>query len=273
VTSSPRRSVLAWTGAICVLVVVTSVAGLIDSRVYAQETENWTLQARGQDLGNLLAAVVLAVAALRLRAGSSRAGLVWLGTLLYFVYAFVVYAFAVHFGYLFLAYVAVLGLSAWCVILHFEQVRSASVDHPDGRRRTFAAWVLVVTGAVFALLWLSEVVPAILGGTVPASLTEAGLVVNPIHVIDLALVLPAFVLTGVTALRDREAGLFWLAPWLVFSVLMGSSIVAAMVLIMTTGASDTAVPMVGVSVLVVVSLVAVVGYLRGPRGSRTSARA
>jgi hypothetical protein len=51
-------------------------------------------------------------------------------------------------------------------------------------------------------------------------------------------------------------------------VLMGSSIVAAMVLIMTTGATDAAVPMVGVSVLVVVSLVAVVGYLGGARGSR-----
>jgi hypothetical protein len=208
--------------------------------------------------------VFLVVAAVRYSRGSQRAGLVWLGTLLYLIYAFVVYAVAVHLNYLFLVYVAVLGLSAWSVIFGMNDVRRRGLDHRQGRPRTVAAWVIIVTGVLFAGLWLSELVPALLTGTVPASLTEAGLWVNPIHVIDLTMVLPGFIISGVAALKDREHGLFWLAPWLVFSVLMGSSIIAAMVLMMLGGAADTVPVMVLVAALVVASILAVRGYLARP---------
>ena len=117
------RSVLVWSGVISLLVIVSSVAGLADPRVYAQETQNWALQAKGQDVGNLLAVVVLLTATLWYRKAPRRAGLVWLGTLLYLIYAFVVYAMAVHLNYLFGVYIAVLGLAAWAVIFHVEPLR------------------------------------------------------------------------------------------------------------------------------------------------------
>lgn len=268
-TSSPSRSVLVWSGVISALVVLASVAGLVDPRVYGQETANWATQAKGQDVGNLLAVVVLVGAAVAYRKGSVRAGLVWLGTLLYLIYAFVVYAMAVHLNYLFLVYVAVLGLSAWAVIFHANQVRSGDLQYPQGRSSTVAAWVLISTGVLFAGLWLSELVPALVTGQVPASLAEAGLWVNPIHVIDLSMVLPGFIVAGVAALQRRGHGLFWLAPWLVFSVLMGSSIVAAMVLMMLSGVTTALPAAVMVSVVVTASLLAVWGYL----GSRQSSTA
>ncbi len=264
-----RRAVLVWTGALALLVAVSSVAGLVDPSVYEQETEYWALQARGQDLGNLAAVVVLVASALRYAAGSARAGLVWLGTLLYLVYAFVVYAMAVHFNRLFLVYVAVLGLSAWGLLLRSGEVRRRLTMHADGRWRVVPAGVLVVVGVLFAGLWLAELVPAVLTGQVPSSVLEARVWVNPIHVIDLSVVLPAFVLTGVAAIRGRGAGLFWLGPWLVFSALMGSSIVAAMVLIAAADDGAGVVPAVMVSLVVVASLVSAWVFLRhvpGPAG-------
>ena len=42
---TPSQSVLVWSGAIAVLVAVSSVAGLADPRVYGHETENWAIQA------------------------------------------------------------------------------------------------------------------------------------------------------------------------------------------------------------------------------------
>lgn len=274
--TSPSRSVPVWSGPVAVLAVLTSVLGLADPRTYGQETQNWATQAQGQDIGNLVAAVVLVVAALAYRRGSARAGLVWLGTLLYFVYAFVVYALAVHFNALFLTYVAVLGLSAWAVILHVGPLRREPLEFPAGGRRMAAAVVLAATGLMFAALWLGELVPAVVTGQVPASLLEAGLWVNPIHVIDLSMVLPGFLATGVAALRGRPFGLFWLAPWLVFSVLMGASIVAAMVLMLVQGVGSAVPPAVMVSVVVVASLVVVIGYLArtsepGRTGSRRTA--
>ena len=263
-TTAPPRSVLVWSALISLLVVLASVAGLADPRVYELETQNWATQAKGQDLGNLLAVVVLVVAALRYHRGSPRAGLVWLGTLLYLIYAFIVYAVAVHLNYLFLVYVAVLGLSAWAVIFTVSQVRGGGIRYPQGRSRTVAAGVIITTGVMFAGLWLSELVPALLTGDVPASLTEAGLWVNPIYVIDLSMVLPGFIISGIATLQGRDHGLFWLAPWLVFSVLMGSSIIAAMVLMMREGDADTVPATVMVSAVVGASLLAVRGYLTRP---------
>ena len=259
--SSPSGPVLVRSVPIAVLVLVASIAGLAAPATYAQETADWATQARGQDIGNLLAVLVLVAAALAHRRGSARAGQVWLGTLLYLVYAFIVYAFAVHFTVLFPVYVAVLGLSAWAIIFHVDGLRSAAPQHPAGRWRTAAAAVLVGTGVLFAALWLAELVPALVSGRPPDSITEAGLWVNPIHVIDLSMVLPGFVLAGIAALRGRAFGLFWLGPWLVFSVLMGSSIVAAMILTAAGGAADVLPPMVMVSVVVLASLVVVAGWL------------
>lgn len=64
---------------IAALSVIMSLLGLLDPQVYAKETENWTLQAQGQDIGNLLTAVVLLYAAIRAWRGSTGAYLVWVG--------------------------------------------------------------------------------------------------------------------------------------------------------------------------------------------------
>jgi hypothetical protein len=259
--STAARPVLLWTALLALLVTASSLAGLLAPWVYAQETQNWTLQAQGQDVGNLLAVVVLLLAAPSYARGSLRGGLVWLGTLLYLVYAFVIYAMAVHFTHLFLVYVAVLALSTWGVLLHVPRLRGlfGSNGHHQGRA---AAWVLIVIGVLFALLWLAELVPATVTGRPPASLAEAGLWVNPVHVIDLAVVLPAFILSGVAALRGHSAGIFWLGPWLVFSVLMGSSIVAAMALMIVAGEGGALLPVIMVSGVVLASLLAAGAHVR-----------
>lgn len=241
---------------ISALVVIASLSGLLLPSIYSSETVNWTLQAKGQDVGNLLAVPALLASAVLYARGSWRAGQLWLGVLLYLIYAYVVYAMAVHFNPLFLVYVAVLGLSGYAALYTVDRLRAASALLPPGRFLASAAATLLAIGMLFALLWLAEVVPALLTGQPPASLREAGLVVNPIHVIDLAIVLPAFLLTGVGVLRGRDSGRFWLGPWLVFSVLMGASIVAAMILMAFAGTPGVLVPGVFVSVVVLASAVA-----------------
>jgi hypothetical protein len=243
------------------LVTLSSLLGLLTSWPYKQETENWVLQARGQDIGNLLAVVVLIVSTISMRAGSSRATQLWIGTLFYLLYAYVVYAFAVHFSRLFLVYVAILGLVVYTLIAALPTSARPSV-YPRGTVRVFAGWVLIGTGVLFALLWLSELVPASVSGQAPPSLEVAGLIVNPVHVIDLSVVLPGMIVIGVLTLRGNESGLFLTVPALVFSVLMGLSIIAAMVLIVVSGDTSGFVPMVMVSLVVGASLVAAIGYGR-----------
>ncbi|MFC0682785.1 hypothetical protein ACFFGH_33555 [Lysobacter korlensis] len=246
---------------IAALVTLASTLGLLASWPYREETENWVLQARGQDIGNLVAVVVLVVSAIRMVAGSSRAAQLWTGTLLYILYAYIVYAFAVHFSRLFLIYVAVLGLVFYTLLAALPMRGDPSANR-RGPARLFGAWVLIGTGALFALLWLSELIPATVTGQAPQSLEVAGLIVNPIHVIDLAVVLPGMITIGVLALRGNETGRTLAVPALVFSVLMGSSIIAAMALILATGDTSALVPMGMVGAVVAASLAAVIANTR-----------
>ena len=247
---------------VAILVAIASVLGLFAPWPYQQETANWALQAQGQDIGNLVAVVVLVISAIGLRAGSRRAAAVWIGTLFYLLYAYIVYAFAVHFGRLFLVYVAVLGLVVYTLI---GALREGVLASPDGheRARRVAAWVLIATGSLFAILWLSELIPATLTGQAPQSLVIAGLIVNPIHAIDLAVVLPGMMIVGALTLRSDRTGTRLAVPVLVFSALMGSSIVAAMTLIIASGDTSGLVPLVAVVVVVAASLGAAIAYGRG----------
>jgi hypothetical protein len=280
--AQPMRWLWVWSVAIAVLVAAASLWGLLDPDAYRHETANWATQAQGQDIGNLLAVATLIITARQYRRGSHRAALVWLGTLFYLVYAYVVYSMAVHFDQLFLVYVAVLGLSAYAVMFSVAGLRITDEAYPAPREGRFAGCTAVAIGVLFGALWLSELVPATLSDEVPPSVLEAGLWVNPVHVIDLAILLPALVIVGVQTLRRRPEGQFFVAPLLVFSVLMGTSIVSAMVVMTVDGFDDTLPPLVMVTLVVLVSLVAAWRYLGGyatgtfspdrtdPLGSRSS---
>lgn len=263
-STNRSTSVLAWSLTISVLVTVASVLGLGDPAVYAQETENWATQGKGQDVGNLLAVVTLLVSGRGYARGSHRAGLVWLGTLMYLVYAYLVYSMAVHFNQLFLVYVAVLGLGSYAIMWSVDRLRADDEHRGPASRDRLAGWTSIAIGVLFGLLWLSELVPATLTGETPASVVEAGLWVNPIHVIDLAVLLPAFVIAGHLTLKGQASGHFFVGPLLVFSVLMGTSIVAAMVLMTASGFGGTLPPLAMVSLVVLASLVAARRHL-GPR--------
>jgi hypothetical protein len=91
------------------------------------------------------------------------------------------------------------------------------------------AAVLGLIGLVFAALWLGEIIPALISGRTPKSIADAGLIANPIHVLDLSFVLPGLIVTAIQLLR-RRAVAFVLAPVLmVFSILMTVAIAGMMV--------------------------------------------
>ncbi|MFC7723648.1 hypothetical protein ACFQW6_00925 [Nocardioides sp. GCM10028917] len=266
------KSIWLWSWTISVLVALASVLGLTNPGVYGEETANWAAQARGQDVGNLVAVVVLLISGRAGARGSHRAALVWLGTLLYLAYAYTIYSVAVHFNQLFLVYVAVLGLSAYAVMFSVNRLRAESETLPEPAGRRVVGYTSMGIAALFGLLWLSELVPATMSGEVPPSVVEAGLWVNPVHVIDLAILLPAMAIAGWQTLKGRAVGQFFAGPLLVFSVLMGTSIVAAMVLMTVEGFEDMLPPLIIVSLVVLASAFAAWRHLLPPRPAPLSRR-
>lgn len=197
---------------IALLALAASAAGLLSKATYARETAVWAAQAVGQDAVNLAVyPAFLWLAALAGR-GSLKAYLVWLGLLLYSTYSYFLYAAFVHFGPWFLAYVAVLGLSTYALIgglvaLDPARVRDAFEPSPVH----LVAGFLIAAGVIFSLLWILEIVGATLAGRAPQGAVDTGLPVNPVHVLDLAFLLPALILAGAWLLRRRALG-YVLAP-------------------------------------------------------------
>jgi hypothetical protein len=163
----------------------------------------------GQDLITLLVALpVLVVSAILALRGSMRAHLVWLGALGYLVYTYASYALAIEFNALFLVYVALLGLSLYTLIGGLATTDFAGIKAHFSRATPVKAVsiFLVVVAVLFYFVWLSEDIPAVLTGEVPQGVIEAEAPTDVVHVLDMAWILPANVLTAIWLWRSRALG-------------------------------------------------------------------
>lgn len=217
--TAPRSPMLPfhWLSApIALLAAFASAAGLLSDMPYAQETAPWAAQAAAQDTVNLVVYPALLVLAVLAARGSLRAHFAWVGVLAYSAYSYLLYAGYVHFSPLFLVYVAVLGLSVYALIGGLALLDPARVREAFDRQAPvrLVARLLVVFGVVFYALWLSEVVTAMLAGEAPRAAVENGLPVNVVHVLDMALLLPAVITAGVLLGRRRGLGYCLAAPLL-----------------------------------------------------------
>jgi len=189
-----------------VLAFAGSVVALVDGRIYEGLTASFLSQALAQDIANLvIAPLMLASAVLALR-GSLRAYLVWLGVVAFTLYSYVIYVFSVPFGPLFPVWAAVLGISLFSLIGGLRDVDADEVARRFGSPRVvrISAWLLLVVAGLFALLWLSEDVPALLAGSTPQSVVDMALPTNPVHILDYVFFLPAGFITGIGLLRRNH---------------------------------------------------------------------
>lgn len=246
------------------LVLIASSAGLLLKSLYARETMSWAIQTFGQDIANVVAAIVLLIAVYFVSKGSVKAFLIWVGVLITLMYPYVIYAFDIHFNSLFLVYVAIVGLSFYTLL------GSVTRLHLDSLQPYFAAITkaklvsvfLLLVAVLFSLQWLSEDIPALLAGKMPQSVMENGLLTNPVHVLDLGLYLPAMIITAILLWRRKPLGYFMAIPLLIFSILTGIGILAMFLVMSSKGMPTSLVVELLFAIIVVVSLVLSVLYLR-----------
>lgn len=202
-----RRSELRLTVLIVLLAPPVHLIGLLLPWIY-RDPAVLLPQNLGTDLVTLCVSIpLLGLAAGAMRGGSVRARLLWLGALGYLVYAYGMYALGVRWNRLFLAYLALFGLSFYALIVGLVGTDAAALRDraPRAPVRAVAAYLITIAVLV-AAMWLVEEAGALLRGAVPPSVVQFETPTNIVHVFDLALVLPAFLLAAVMLLRGRPWG-------------------------------------------------------------------
>jgi hypothetical protein len=248
------------------LVTLASAAGLFVERIYALEQPVWAAQAAGQDIVNIIVAVpVLAISAHLAGTGSLPALLVRVGALVYLTYSYLLYAFFVHFGPLFPLYLVILSLSFHLLLgalvgTDLNRVAQAFTERTP--RRLTSAFLLAL-GVTFVLLEGSVITGALVSGSSPEGAASTGLPVDPVHVLDLALLFPGMLLTALLLRRRRPLGYFLAGPLLVHMVMLGAAVIMMMAIMATRGFPASYVPMAVAGVSTASSLFVLARYLSG----------
>lgn len=269
----PRpKAVLAFTLPLVGLLVLSSLAGLLHPELYGKETADWLAQTTAQDMIDLLLVVpVVTLAGLYLYRGERLAAPVWGGTMLYLVYTFLIYCFTVHFNRLFLAYTTILGLSAYGLIYYCRFAARIPILGfvPENGRRYVGGYFMVIA-VLFSLLWLADVVPAVWTDQVPAAILTAGLVTNPVQVLDLSFLLPGVFVVGLLLRRNHPIGLLLAPALLIFFIQMDITIA---VIFLAQRAAGTAAGLIGPVIMMALALLTLAAFLWLVRRRGTEAAA
>ncbi|WP_104992373.1 hypothetical protein [Deinococcus sp. NW-56] len=186
---------------------------------------------RGQDAVVLAVGVpLLLLTAGRFRAGSLRGGLALAGTLAFLLYLSASLAFGAAYNPLFPVYVALFSANLFTLVTLLGSLNARAVSRRAGEavpRRAAAAFLFGV-GAVLLVVWGGlSLLPALVGGRVPPELANSTTLVT--HTLDLGVIVPAALLTGVLLRRRAPLGDVLAPVLLVLSALMGLTIGVATV--------------------------------------------
>lgn len=244
--------------------VVASISGVAYEGTYAKEAVNWAAQGMGQDVVNILVAFPMLLACLwYMRNGSWRAQVVWLGLLIYMIYSYVLYAFFIHFGPLFPIYVATLGLSFYAFVGGLATMDKEAVGWRLASAQVRPASVfLAIIGVLFSVLWIGDVARALMSGGLPQGLDAIGLMVNPIQVLDLALLLPATVMISILLWKRRTLGYVLAVPLMTFFAIMGIAIIAMMAVLEQKGFPLPVAQMGMMGAIIVIDIALIRGLLK-----------
>lgn len=249
---------------VAVLMTIAAGIGLFVRGLY-RDAPFFALQAVAQDFITLFVVVpTLGVSVWWTARGSSRARLVWLGALAYIVYSYAISVFVVRFNSLFLVYVGLFGCALYALIGGVVTTDMKGIaERFTGRVpvRSVSAF-LTLLAVLFYAVWLSEAVPATLRGTVPPSVQQNGTPTNAVHVLDMAWMLPAFVIAAVNLARRTPLGYTLAGAALTFVVLLVLAVLSIVVFAVRAG-HPVVVPQVAIfGASFVGGLVLLVWYLK-----------
>ena len=255
----------------------TAICGIFNSSTYMQETLSLAAQGIGQDMLDLFIVVpFFIITGYYLWKGSKVALFVAFGILFYVAYSYVVYSFAMYFSWLFLFYVATLGFSIYALIFGLKGLNAEAVKNAFSEKAPIkeTGILLYIVGAIFGILWLKDIIGSYFSGIIPQSILEAGLPSNPVYIIDLAFLIPAFLLIARMATKKEASSYVYAIPLLVFNLIMSLNIIVMNISLYVKGFSEGLISLIPVlsvmSLIVLACLILLVNFISSFNNSTQS---
>jgi hypothetical protein len=180
---------------------------MINARgLYYWDTVSSAAQMQANDLVALVLGLpVLAIAFWMAQRGSLRGRILLAGALGFILYTYITMCFGATFNSLFLVYVALFSLSLFALTLTMMSIEIESLPERFSEklpRRGIAALLFFAAGFL-SLAWLGRVASALAPGAIPALENTTSLF---IQVMDLGVIVPVCILSGVLLLRRQPWG-------------------------------------------------------------------
>jgi hypothetical protein len=248
-----------------ILLMIAAGSGVFKSSLY-RDNPSLLAQAIGQDFISLVIVFpTLIISAFLASRGFPRARLVWLGALAYLVYTYASFAFDIRFNSLFLVYVALLGCSLYALIggLMTADVAGIKESFSENTPVKAISVFLAVLAVLFYFMWLSEIVPALIAGTIPQNIQDSGTPSNAVYVLDMAWILPALGITAVFLWRRKALGYTLAGALLSFLTLLILAIVGMVIVQVWEGLAVVGPQVMIFGVLLAITLGMLIWYMRG----------
>ncbi|MFQ3661764.1 MAG: hypothetical protein SNJ69_05145 [Chloroflexaceae bacterium] len=204
--------------------------------LYRNDTVFSAAAFRGTDVVTLgVVLPLLVISAWLVWRGSLRGAFLLTGTLSFVLYNGASMALGAAYNPLFLVYVALFSSSLFAFGLAFRAInRSDLLAHlaPGLPRRTLAIF-MIVAGVVTALVWLSDIIGALVAGQAPALLGPYTTKVT--YALDIAIITPLAVLGGLLIWRHIALGYAIAFPIILLCALVGVMVIAQTIMQLMAG--------------------------------------
>jgi len=246
------------------LTIVSFSGGFIES-TYKREALSLAVQGIGQDIFDLFIVVPLLLISMFFTTQGKRTALfIFAGTVFYIMYSFFIYSFGIHFNMLFVFYCFTLGSSFYLFVLLLTEMTHMDIERWFEEKtpvRSTASFFLLIA-VLFYFLWFSDIIPAIVNNTIPKSVSDYNLLVDPVHVLDLSFVLPGLIITSILLIKKRKTGFIFAAVLLIFTVLLSLALIAMAVMLNVRNVTEDFSLVIIFSVIAVISVVYLFIFLK-----------
>jgi hypothetical protein len=230
--------------------------------LYYWDTVSSTAQMQANDLVTLVLGLpMLGVSFWQTRRGTLRGRLLLTGTLAFILYTYITMCFGAAYNQLFLVYVALFSLSLFAFILSMMSfdLKTLPAHFSEKLPRGWIAGLLFFAAAFLSLAWLGRIAATFAPNTIPALENTTSMF---IQAMDLGIIVPLCVLSGILLLRRHAWGYLLASVGLMKFLTMGVAVSLMSLNMVRVGVPISAVEIVVFPIIALANIVMVALLLR-----------